>query len=114
MVSFCLDAAEKLEAEGISAEVVNMSTIKPLDSQAVIDSVSKTGCCVTAEEHSIIGGLGSAVAECLCESVCAPLERVGTKDTFGESGKPADLMVKYGLTADDIVAAAKKSISRKA
>ena len=69
---------------------------------------------MTAEEHSIIGGLGSAVAECLCESVCAPLERVGTKDTFGESGKPADLMVKYGLTADDIVAAAKKSISRKA
>ena len=69
---------------------------------------------MTAEEHSIIGGLGSAVAECLCESGCAPLERVGTKDTFGESGKPADLMVKYGLTADDIVAAAKKSISRKA
>ncbi len=114
MVSFCLDAAERLEAEGISAEVINMSTIKPLDSQAVIDSVSKTGCCVTAEEHSIIGGLGSAVAECLCESVCAPLERVGTNDTFGESGKPADLMVKYGLTADDIIAAAKKSISRKA
>lgn len=114
MVSFCLDAAERLEADGISAEVINMSTIKPLDSQTVIDSVSKTGCCVTAEEHSIIGGLGSAVAECLCESVCAPLERVGTNDTFGESGKPADLMVKYGLTADDIVAAAKKSISRKA
>lgn len=114
MVSFCLDAAERLEAEGISAEVINMSTIKPLDSQAVIGSVSKTGCCVTAEEHSIIGGLGSAVAECLCESVCAPLERVGTNDTFGESGKPADLMVKYGLTADDIVAAAKKSVSRKA
>lgn len=114
MVSFCLDAAERLEVEGISAEVINMSTIKPLDSQAVIDSVSKTGCCVTAEEHSIIGGLGSAVAECLCESVCAPLERVGTNDTFGESGKPADLMVKYGLTADDIIAAAKKSISRKA
>lgn len=114
MVSFCLDAAERLEAEGISAEVINMSTIKPLDSQAVIDSVSKTGCCVTAEEHSIIGGLGSAVAECLCGSVCAPLERVGTNDTFGESGKPADLMVKYGLTADDIIAAAKKSISRKA
>ncbi len=114
MVSFCLDAAERLEAEGISAEVINMSTIKPLDSQAVIGSVSKTGCCVTAEEHSIIGGLGSAVAECLCESVCAPLERVGTNDTFGESGKPADLMVKYGLTVDDIVAAAKKSVSRKA
>lgn len=113
MVSFCLDAAEALASEGVSAEVVNMSTIKPLDSETLSKSVSKTGCCVTAEEHSIIGGLGSAVAECLSETVCAPLERVGTKDTFGESGKPADLMVKYGLTADDIVKAAKKSISRK-
>ena len=114
MVSFCLDAAEALASEGISAEVVNMSTIKPLDSETLVTSVSKTGCCVTAEEHSIIGGLGSAVAECLSSTICAPLERVGTKDTFGESGKPADLMVKYGLTADDIVAAARKSISRKA
>ena len=96
------------------AEVVNMSTIKPLDSETLVTSVSKTGCCVTAEEHSIIGGLGSAVAECLSSTICAPLERVGTKDTFGESGKPADLMVKYGLTADDIAAAARKSISRKA
>lgn len=113
MVSFCLDAAEALASEGVSAEVVNMSTIKPLDSETLSKSVSKTGCCVTAEEHSIIGGLGSAVAECLSETVCVPLERVGTKDTFGESGKPADLMVKYGLTADDIVKAAKKSISRK-
>ena len=113
MVSFCMDAAETLQAEGISAEVINMSTIKPLDTETLIASVSKTGCCVTAEEHSIIGGLGSAVAEALCDSTCVPLERVGTKDTFGESGKPADLMVKYGLTADDIVAAAKKSVSRK-
>ncbi|MBR4226723.1 MAG: transketolase family protein [Candidatus Methanomethylophilaceae archaeon] len=113
MVSSCMDAAETLQAEGISAEVINMSTIKPLDTETLIASVSKTGCCVTAEEHSIIGGLGSAVAEALCDSNCVPLERVGTKDTFGESGKPADLMVKYGLTADDIVAAAKKSVSRK-
>ncbi|MBR1451990.1 MAG: transketolase family protein [Candidatus Methanomethylophilaceae archaeon] len=113
MVSSCMDAAETLKAEGISAEVINMSTIKPLDTETLIASVSKTGCCVTAEEHSIIGGLGSAVAEALCDSTCVPLERVGTKDTFGESGKPADLMVKYGLTADDIVAAAKKSVSRK-
>ena len=113
MVSSCMDAAETLQAEGISAEVINMSTIKPLDTETLIASVSKTGCCVTAEEHSIIGGLGSAVAEALCDSTCVPLERVGTKDTFGESGKPADLMVKYGLTADDIVAAAKKSVSRK-
>ncbi|MBQ8179379.1 MAG: transketolase family protein [Candidatus Methanomethylophilaceae archaeon] len=114
MVSSCLEAADILAAEGISAEVVNMATIKPLDSEAVVSSVSKTGCCVTAEEHSVIGGLGSAVAECLSESLCAPLERVGTRDTFGESGSPAQLMVKYGLTADDIVTAAKKSISRKA
>ncbi|MBO4798879.1 MAG: transketolase family protein, partial [Candidatus Methanomethylophilaceae archaeon] len=107
------EAAGILAEEGIGAEVINMSTIKPLDSGAVIGSVSKTGCCVTAEEHSIIGGLGSAVAECLCESVCAPLERVGTRDTFGESGKPSDLMEKYGLTASDIVSAAKRAISRK-
>ncbi len=112
MVSFCLEAAELLAIEGINAEVINMSTIKPLDTATLISSVTKTGCCVTAEEHSIIGGLGSAVAEALCDSTCVPLERVGTKDTFGESGKPADLMVKYGLTTQDIIAAAKRSISR--
>ena len=113
MVSFCLDAAEELSKEGIEAEVINMSTIKPLDTETLVASVSKTGCCVTAEEHSIIGGLGSAVAEALCESVVAPLERVGTRDTFGESGKPAELMEKYGLTAADIAEAARKSISRR-
>ena len=113
MVSFCLDAAEELSKEGIEAEVISMSTIKPLDTDALVSSVSKTGCCVTAEEHSIIGGLGSAVAEALCESVVAPLERVGTRDTFGESGKPAELMEKYGLTAADIAEAARKSISRR-
>jgi len=113
MVCSCLEAAEKLKEDGIDAEVINMSTIKPLDSEAIVTSVKKTGCCVTAEEHSIIGGLGSAVAECLSENACVPLERVGTKDTFGESGKPDDLMVKYGLTADDICAAVRKSISRK-
>lgn len=113
MVSFCMDAAEKLSAEGIQAEVVNMSTIKPLDTGAILASTGKTGCCVTAEEHSIIGGLGSAVAECLVENGCVPMERVGTRDTFGESGKPADLLAKYKLTADDICEAARKSISRK-
>ena len=113
VVSFCLDAAEMLAAEGVSAEVINMSTIKPLDVEAVVVSVSKTGCCVTAEEHSIIGGLGSAVAEVLSESVVAPLERVGTNDTFGESGKPDELMAKYGLTAEHIADAARKSISRR-
>ena len=113
MVSFCLDAAEQLAAEGVEAEVINMSTIKPLDRETLVASVSKTGCCVTAEEHSIIGGLGSAVAEALCESVVAPLERVGTRDTFGESGKPAELMEKYGLTAAHIAEAARKTISRR-
>ncbi len=113
MVSSCMEAAKALADEGISVEVINMSTIKPLDREAVEKSVGKTGCCVTAEEHSIVGGLGSAVAECLCSSVCAPLEMVGTKDTFGESGTPAELLAKYGLTPADIVAAAKKSISRK-
>lgn len=113
MVSFCLDAADALGAEGISAEVINMSTIKPLDVDTIVMSVGKTGCCVTAEEHSIIGGLGSAVAECLSERALVPLERVGTKDTFGESGKPDELMLKYGLTAESIAEAARKSISRK-
>ena len=113
MVSSCLDAAGILAEEGISAEVINMATIKPLDKDAVVASAKKTGCCVTAEEHSIIGGLGSAVAECLCSSVCVPLEMVGTRDTFGESGTPAELLAKYGLTASDIAAAARKSVSRK-
>lgn len=114
MVSNCLEAADILASEGISAEVINMSTIKPLDTETLIASVSKTGCCVSAEEHSIIGGLGSAVAECLVENVLVPLERVGTKDTFGESGTPADLMAKYGLTAVHIVSAVRQAISRKA
>ncbi|MDY4580587.1 MAG: transketolase family protein [Candidatus Methanarcanum hacksteinii] len=113
MVSYCLDAAKALSEEGISAEVINISTIKPLDADAVIGSVKKTGCAVTAEEHSIIGGLGSAVAETISESCPVPLVRVGTKDTFGESGKAEMLMEKYGLTAKDIVKAAKDSISKK-
>ena len=113
MTALCLKAADILEADGISAEVLNISTIKPLDSAALVASVSKTGCCVTAEEHSIIGGLGSAVAEALADSCPAPLERVGTMDTFGESGKPAELMAKYGLTAEHIADSARKSVSRK-
>ena len=113
MVSACLEAAEQLKAKGISAEVINISTIKPLDDECVLRSVSKTGCAVTAEEHSIIGGLGSAVAELLSEEKPVPLTRVGTKDTFGESGKAELLMEKYGLTAKDIVKAAEDSISKK-
>ena len=113
MVSACLDAAKELESKGISAEVINVSTIKPLDTDCIRKSVSKTGCAVTAEEHSIIGGLGSAVSEFLSEEYPVPVTRVGTKDTFGESGKAELLMEKYGLTAGDIVKAAEVSISKK-
>jgi transketolase len=113
MVISCMDAAEALSKEGISAEVINMSTIKPLDEEAIIASASKTRCVVTAEEHSIIGGLGSAVAECLSANVPVPLERVGTKDTFGESGDPAELMKKYGLTSSDVITAALNAIKKK-
>ena len=113
MVSACLEAAETLAAKGIQAEVINVSTIKPLDTECIRKSVSKTGCAVTAEEHSIIGGLGSAVAEFLSEECPAPLTRVGTRDTFGESGKAELLMEKYGLTAKDVVKAAEDSISKK-
>jgi len=113
MLTLCLEAAEALGEEGISAEVINVSTIKPLDRDMITGSVSKTGCAVTAEEHSIIGGLGSAVAECLAENSPAPVERVGVKDTFGESGEPSELMRKYGLTKDDVIAAAKNVIAKR-
>ena len=113
MVSSCMDAADVLSKEGINAEVINMSTIKPLDTATIARSVGKTGCVVTAEEHSIIGGLGSAVAEYLSEDLNAPLTRIGTKDKFGESGEVDILLKEYGLTAEDIVLAAKKSISKK-
>lgn len=113
MVSSCMDAADILSGEGITADVINMSTIKPLDTDAIARSVGKTGCVVTAEEHSIIGGLGSAVAEYLSEDLNAPLTRIGTRDKFGESGEVDILLKEYGLTAEDIVAAARKSISKK-
>ncbi|MCQ2084862.1 MAG: transketolase family protein [archaeon] len=113
MVQTSLEAADILEKEGISAEVVNMATIKPLDTEAIIATAKKTGAVVTAEEHSIIGGLGSAVAECLAESLPTPVGRVGTKDTFGESGEAEELLVKYGLTAQDVAAKAKETINKK-
>ena len=113
MVANCLDAAEELAKEGIEVEVINMSTIKPLDIGTIYDSGSKTGCCVTAEEHSIIGGLGSAVAEFLSQELPSPLTRVGTYDVFGESGSPNALFEKYGLTAADIMNAVHRSIDKK-
>ncbi len=108
-----LQASEKLEAMGISAEVINIHTIKPLDDEAILKSVAKTGCVVTAEEHNILGGLGESVARILALNNPAPQEFVAVNDSFGESGTPAQLMEKYGLTDKDIVAAAKKVITRK-
>jgi len=113
MLTSCIEASCILKQKGISAEVINVSTIKPLDTETILSSVSKTGCVVTAEEHSVIGGLGSAVAECLAENLPAPQLRVGVKDSFGESGEPDELMKKYGLTTDDVVAAAENVIARK-
>lgn len=113
MVSSCLEAAEMLSARGIEAEVINMSTIKPLDTATIKKSIAKTGCVVTAEEHNIIGGLGSAVAEYLAEEYYVPQVRVGVEDTFGESGPASELMKKYGLTSKDIVKAADKCMAKK-
>ena len=108
-----LQASEKLEAMGISAEVINIHTIKPLDNEAILKSVSKTGCIVTAEEHNILGGLGESVARILVQNNPVPQEFVAVNDSFGESGTPAQLMEKYGLTDIAIVAAVKKVIARK-
>lgn len=113
MTAAAIEAAEMLAEEGISATVLNMPTIKPIDEEAIVAASNATGAIVTCEEHNIIGGLGSAVAEVLAEKAPARLVRVGVKDTFGESGKPADLLKKYGLTAADIVAAAKQAIAAK-
>jgi len=108
-----IQAGLQLEEKGISVEVINMHTIKPLDEEAVIKSLSKTRCAVTAEEHNIIGGLGDAIAQVAARHIPVPIEYVGTKDTFGESGVPKDLLKKYGLDVPDIVAAAEKVLSRK-
>lgn len=106
-------AAETLEKQGISAEVINIHTIKPLDNEAIINSVKKTGCIVTAEEHNYLGGLGESVARVLAENHPTPQEFVATQDTFGESGTPAQLMEKYGLNAAAITEKAKGVLKRK-
>ena len=108
-----LQAAEQLEAEGISAEVLNVATIKPLDARALLESVGKTGCAVVAEEHNAQGGLGEAVAGVLAAGRPAPVEFINGGDRFGESGTPAQLMEAYGLDAAHIAAAARKAIGRK-
>lgn len=108
-----LEAAKSLENEGISAEVINIHTIKPLDNEAILKAVKNTKCVVTAEEHMLNGGLGDSIAQLLSRNTPTPIEMVGVDDTFGESGPPMKLMEKYGLTAADIITASKKVIARK-
>jgi transketolase len=108
-----LEAFDILKEKGISAEIINIHTIKPLDEKAVLASVKKTGCAVSAEEHLINGGLGDSIAQVLSRNFPCPQEYVAVDDKFGESGKPEDLMVKYGLDTDHIVSAALKAIARK-
>lgn len=107
-------AAQELAKDGISVDLINIHTIKPLDEKAIVKSAQKTGCVVTAEEHQKLGGLGSSVASCLSQHSPTPLEIIGVNDSFGESGTPAELMTKYGLDAKNIVAACKKVMARKA
>jgi len=108
-----IKAAEELQEEGISAEVINIHTIKPLDEDAILGSVRKTGCVVTAEEHNYLGGLGESVAGFLSRNHPTPQEFVATQDTFGESGTPEKLMEKYGLNRNAIIKAAEKVLKRK-
>ena len=113
MVNEAIEAAKTLEEEGISVELINMHTIKPLDNEAVIKAAKKTGCIVTAEEHNIIGGLGSAVSEVVAEEYPVPVVRVGVNDEFGKSGPAVELLHLYGLDAKNIVEKAKLAISKK-
>ena len=113
MVHLALEAADILTGEGISAEVINIHTVKPLDTELVLNSVKKTGAAVTAEEHSVIGGLGSAVCEAICESCPVPVLRVGVEDKFGRSGQVPELLEIYGLTAANIAAKARRAVELK-
>lgn len=113
MVWKAIEAGRILEEKGISVEVVNIHTIKPLDEAAVIKTLSKTRCAVTVEEHNVIGGLGDAIAQVAAKHIPTPIEYIGTNDTFGESGTPMQLLTKYGLDTPFIVAAAEKVMARK-
>lgn len=108
-----VEAARILEEKGISVDLINIHTIKPLDSEAVLASIKKTGCAVTCEEHNVIGGLGDSIAQVASKNLPIPIEYVGTNDTFGESGKPSELLTKYGLDTPNIVEAVEKVIARK-
>ena len=113
MVWNAVEAAKELEAQGVSCDVISIPTIKPLDEAAIVASLARTGCAVTVEEHQINGGLGDAVAHVAAKNTACPMEFVAVKDSFGESGKPMDLLKKYGLDVPDIVNAALKVIKRK-
>ena len=113
MLWLAIEAEAILTEQGISAEIINIHTIKPLDDEAVLKSVEKTGCAVSAEEHQIAGGLGESIASLLARTNPKPLEIVGVNDSFGESGKPVELLEKYGLSVESIVESAKKAIARK-
>jgi transketolase len=113
MVWKTIQAGKILAEQGIDAEIINIHTIKPLDMDAIIHSVEKTGCAVTAEEHNFMGGLGESIAGVLARNIPAPLEMVAVHDTFGESGLPEELMQKYKIDTPDIVEAAKKAVVRK-
>ncbi|QAA34995.1 transketolase family protein [Clostridium manihotivorum] len=113
MVEKALEAKKVLKTEGIDVAVINIHTIKPIDKEIIISAARETGAIVTAEEHNIIGGLGSAVCEVVSENIPVPVVRVGVKDTFGESGKPDELLKAYGLTTEDIIASIKRVIELK-
>jgi transketolase len=113
MVWVAVEAARKLQEKGISVELINIHTIKPLDTEAIIRSISKTRCAVTAEEHNVLGGLGDSIAQTAARHCPIPIEFVGTNDTFGESGTPLQLLEKYGLDEQHIILAAEKALSRK-
>lgn len=108
-----LEAAKALAEEGISAEVINIHTIKPLDNEAILDAVASTQCVVTAEEHQMNGGMGDSICQLLSRNLPTPVEMVAVNDSFGESGKPSELLDKYGLGVKDVIAAAKRAIARK-
>lgn len=112
MVQESIKAHDMLKAEGINTRVINIHTLKPLDKEIIVNAAKETGLIVTAEEHSIIGGLGSAVAEVVCEECPVKMKRIGIKDEFGQSGKPDELLKLYGLTADDIVKAVKEGLNK--
>ncbi|AGA70788.1 transketolase, alpha subunit [Desulfitobacterium dichloroeliminans LMG P-21439] len=113
MVAAALEAAQELEQEGLKVAVVNVASVKPIDVETVVACAKKAGAVVTAEEHNIIGGLGSAVAEVLGENAPTPMVRVGLQDTFGESGRPLELLEKYGLTKKEVLAAVKAVMAKK-